>query len=69
MTALAHVFAVEVEPGWYASEHMTMPTETHPWIFDDLYGAECERDYQRESRGYPSARVVRFQLVEVKELA
>src|SRR5688572_18341695 len=68
MTALAHVFAAQVEPGKYCRGEFDY-SRKKPTLYDSKAEALDMCVYEREEGGYPSARVVRFQLVEVKEEA
>lgn len=63
---VAHVYAVELEPGRYWAE-VDRAHETHPLLLRDKPEAA---DYLKFAWSrYPSARVVKFELREVKEEA
>jgi hypothetical protein len=68
MTALAHVFAVEVEPGWYAKE-VGMYVRNGCTLMHTKSDADNFLDdiRRRTGRMYPSARVVEFALAEVTQ--
>lgn len=65
--ALLPVYAIEVRPGRYEPRSKALPTATMPKLFAKL--GDAERVMHRQWRSYPSARVVKFELREVKEEA
>jgi hypothetical protein len=71
MSTLAHVWAVEVEPGWYEAESRHTFVRHGMKLYRTGYEAAngCDDILRYCGNIYPAARVVEFELVEVHKEA